>query len=162
MTIYIYLETEFEKIYNALLLNRIEREIEKILRKNQNVFRRNWSSISEIIIIRRITEVVRAKNLKATLLFVVFSKTFDFIHRGKMEQMLQASQRNCCGHNDVIQKYKIKSSLTVWRLGILWKCCWRNESEYISPVSVHNLPWLLTSNVNRSNERKLYDTKKRQ
>ena len=40
--------------------------------------------------IRRILEGVRAKNLQATLLFVDFTKAFDSIHRGKMEQILQA------------------------------------------------------------------------
>ena len=33
---------------------------------------------------------VRAKNLPATLLFVNFTKAFDSIHRGKMEQILLA------------------------------------------------------------------------
>ena len=78
------------KIYNALLLNRIEPEIEKILRKNQNCFRRNRSSTSQILTIRRILEGVRAKKLEATLLFVDFSKEFDSIHRGKIEQILLA------------------------------------------------------------------------
>ena len=32
----------------------------------------------------------RAKNLQATLLFVDFTKAFDSIHRGKMEQILLA------------------------------------------------------------------------
>ena len=36
----------------------------------------------------QILEVVRAKNLEATLLFVDFSKIFDSIHREKMEQIL--------------------------------------------------------------------------
>ena len=40
--------------------------------------------------IRRILEGVRAKNLPATLLFDDFNKTFDSIHRGKMEQILLA------------------------------------------------------------------------
>ena len=40
--------------------------------------------------IRRILEGVRAKNLQATLLFVNFTKGFDSIHRGKMEQILLA------------------------------------------------------------------------
>ena len=40
--------------------------------------------------IRRILEGVRAKNLQATLLFVNFTKAFDSIHRGKMEQILLA------------------------------------------------------------------------
>ena len=42
------------------------------------------------MIIRRILEAVRAKNLQATLLFVDFTKAFDSIHRGKMEQILIA------------------------------------------------------------------------
>ena len=40
--------------------------------------------------IRRILEGVPAKNLQATLLFVDFTKAFDSIHRGKMEQILLA------------------------------------------------------------------------
>ena len=38
----------------------------------------------------RIHEDVRAKNLQANILFVDFTKTFDSIHRGKMEQILLA------------------------------------------------------------------------
>ena len=61
-----------------------------IFRKNQNGFRRNRSTTSQILTIRRILEGVRAKNLLATLLFVDFTKAFDSIHRGKMEQILLA------------------------------------------------------------------------
>ena len=49
------------KMYNALLLNCIKPEIEKILWKNQNGFQRNRSTTSQIMIIRRILGV-RAKN----------------------------------------------------------------------------------------------------
>ena len=73
------------KIYNALLRNRIEPKIDNILRKNQNGFRRNRSTTSKILTIRRVLEGVRAKSQKATLLFVDFTKAFDSIHRGKME-----------------------------------------------------------------------------
>ena len=38
--------------------------------------------------IRQILEGVRAKNLEATILFVDFTKAFNSIHRGKMEQIL--------------------------------------------------------------------------
>ena len=76
------------KIYNALLRNRIEPKIDNILRKNQNGFRRNRSTTSQILTIRRILEGVQAKNLQVTLLFVDFTKAFDSIHRGKMEQIL--------------------------------------------------------------------------
>ena len=78
------------KIYNALLRNRIEPKIDNIHRKNQNGFRRNGSTTSQILTIRRILEGVRAKNLQATLLFVEFTKAFDSIHRGKMEPILLA------------------------------------------------------------------------
>ena len=61
------------KIYNALFLNRIKPKIEKILRKNQNGFERNRSTTSQILIIHRIIKEVRAKNLEATVLFVVHS-----------------------------------------------------------------------------------------
>ena len=50
----------------------------------------NRSTTSQILTIRRIIEGVQAKNLPATLLFVDFTKAFDSIHRGKMEQILIA------------------------------------------------------------------------
>ena len=78
------------KIYNALLRNRMEPKIDNILRKNQNGSRRKRSTTSQILTIHRILEGVRAKNLQATLLFVDFTKAFDSIHRGKMEQILLA------------------------------------------------------------------------
>ena len=78
------------KIYHALLRNRIEHKIEKILRKNQNGFRRNRSTTSQILTICRILESVYAKNLVATILFVDFAKALDSIHKGKMEQILLA------------------------------------------------------------------------
>ena len=75
------------KIYNALLRNRIEPKIDNILRKNQNGFRRNRFTTSQILTIHRILEGVRAKNLQATLQFVDFTKAFDSLHREKMEQI---------------------------------------------------------------------------
>ena len=45
---------------------------------------------SQILTIRRILEDVRAKNLQSTILFVDFTKVFDSMHRGKMEQTLLA------------------------------------------------------------------------
>ena len=79
------------KIYNTLLRNRIEPQIDNILRKNQNGFRRNRSTTLQILTICRILEGVWAKNLQATILFVDFTKAFDSIHRGKMEQILLAN-----------------------------------------------------------------------
>ena len=78
------------KTYNSMLRNRIQPEIENVLRRNQNGFRKNRSTGSQILTVRRIFEGVRARNLQAVLLFVDFSKAFDSIHRGKMEQILLA------------------------------------------------------------------------
>ena len=78
------------KIYNARLRNCIEPKMDTILRKNQNGFRRNRSTTSQILTIRRILEGVRAKNLQVTLLFVDFTKAFDSILKGEMEQILLA------------------------------------------------------------------------
>ena len=75
-------------MYNVLLRNHIEPKIEKILRKNQNGFWRYRSITSQILTICWILEGVHAKNFEATILFVDFSKAFDSIHRGKMEQIL--------------------------------------------------------------------------
>ena len=72
------------KIYNALLHKHIEPKIENILRKNQNGFLRNRSTTSQI----QVLAGVPANNLGATILFVKFSKAFDFIHRRKMQQIL--------------------------------------------------------------------------
>ena len=71
------------KIYNVPLCNYIEPKIEKVLRKNQNGFWRNLT-------IHQILEDVRAKKLDATISFVNFSKAFDSINRGKMEEILIA------------------------------------------------------------------------
>ena len=76
----------FGKVYNNLFINHIRPEIEKTLRKNQNGFSRNRFTTSEILLIHRILEVERAKNVEATLLFVDFSKVFNSIHRGNKEQ----------------------------------------------------------------------------
>ena len=84
----IALTSRAAKIYNALLRNRREPKIDNILRKNQNGFRRNRSTTSQILTIRRILEGVPSKNLQATILFVDFTKAFDSIYRGKIEQIL--------------------------------------------------------------------------
>ena len=73
-------------LYKATALNSKLRRI----RKYQNGFRRNRSTISQILTIRRILEGVSAKNLKETIIFVDISKAFDSIYRGKIEQILLA------------------------------------------------------------------------
>ncbi len=78
------------KIYNMLLLNRIQPEMEKVLRRNQNGYRKNRSTVGQILTVRRVIEGINSKNLTAALLFVDFSKAFDSVHRGQMEEILLA------------------------------------------------------------------------
>ena len=79
------------KIYNALLRNCIKPKIDNILRKNQNGSRRNRSTTSQILTIVEFLKVFVQKNLEATILFVNFTKAFDSIYKGKMEQILLAN-----------------------------------------------------------------------
>ena len=55
------------KVKNALLLNCIKPEYEKILKKKQNGFRRNRSTASQILTIHRIIEGVQEKSLVNTI-----------------------------------------------------------------------------------------------
>ena len=106
------------KIYNAQLRNRIEPKIDNILRKNQNSFRRNRSKTSQILTIRRILEGVQAKNLQATLIFADFTKAFDSIHRGKMEQILLAYEipkETVAAITILYRNTQSKSTITRWR-----------------------------------------------
>ena len=89
------------KIYNALLCDRIEPKIDNVLRKNQTGFRRNRSTMSQILTICRILEGVCAKNLEAIILFVNFTKAFDSIHRGKMEQILLTYGLSCAYTSEI-------------------------------------------------------------
>lgn len=55
-------------------------DVEKMLRKNQNCFQKNRSTVGQILIVQRTIESVRANNPQAKLRFIDISKTFDFVH----------------------------------------------------------------------------------
>ena len=74
------------KIYNALKCNCIEPKIDNI----QNGCRRNRFTTSEILTIRRIPWRCTLKKHTGNNRFCWFTKAFDSIHRGKMEQILLA------------------------------------------------------------------------
>ena len=76
------------KIYNKLLLNRIRPLVDPILRKNQNGFRSGRSTLSQILVLRRILEEARNYNLEAILVFVDFKKAFDSVDRDTMFDIL--------------------------------------------------------------------------
>lgn len=78
------------KMYNRLILNRIRTVIDPRLRRNQNGFRSNRTTVAQILALRRIIEGVKAHILSVVITFIDFKKAFDTIHRGKMLRILKA------------------------------------------------------------------------
>ena len=78
------------KVYNRMLLNRIRPFVDPLLRWNQNGFRQQRSTISQILALRRIIEGMKSKNLPLAVVFIDYSKAFDSIHRERMFEILQA------------------------------------------------------------------------
>ena len=77
------------KVINRMILNRIQPKIDPHLRMNQNGFRPERSTTAHILALRRLIEEVKERNLKATLVFIDFKKTFDSVHRRKMLEILR-------------------------------------------------------------------------
>ena len=130
------------KIYNALLHNRIEPKIEKIFRKNQNGLWRNRSRTSQILTIRQILEGGHRKNLEAIILFINFSKAFDSIHRGKMEQILliySLPKETITAIMMLYKNMKVKSLLSRWRHRLLQHCSRCATRRHISLIPLYHL-----------------------
>ena len=131
------------KFYNALLLICIKPKIKKILWKKEE------STISQILIIHQILEGVWAKNLQA--IFIDCSKTFDSIERRKLELI------------QLVYSLPKEPVIVIMILYKIWKEWFANPMEmqtslkltvdfariYIGAIFVNNLPRLCTSNVNR-------------
>ena len=76
--------------YNRMLRNRIRPVLDNVLRPDQNGFRQNRTTVGQILVISRIIEVVKSKNLTAIIIFIDFKKAFDSIHRGKVAKVLKS------------------------------------------------------------------------
>ena len=77
------------KVYNTQLPNRIQLEIEKILRENHNGFRRYRSTVFQIQKSVESSKEYERRITRQHYFFVDFSKAFNFIHRVKFEQILR-------------------------------------------------------------------------
>ena len=80
-------------------------KIENILKKNQNAFHRNRSTTSQILIIRRTLESIRAKKPRGNNIICRLHPSL-WLHTQKKDgannTRLRLTQRNCCSHNDCI------------------------------------------------------------
>ena len=128
------------KIYNLMLLNRIRPKIDLILRKNQNGLQTNRSTTGQILIIRRILEGVKSKNLPLTLLFINFSKAFDTINRKKIDGTYTRMLRAVKNPGDDLtneQLYgdipKISKSICMQRFRFAGHC-WKSKDEIASDL----------------------------
>ena len=78
------------KVVNKLILNRIQPQLDPLLRNNQNGFRPKKNTTAHILALRRIIEEAKRNNVPATIVFVDFSEAFDSVHRAKIMQILKA------------------------------------------------------------------------
>ena len=62
------------KLVNKMILNRIQPEIDKYLRRNQNGFSPAWSTTAHILALRRVIEGVKRNNREAILILAEFWK----------------------------------------------------------------------------------------
>ena len=140
-------------------------KIDNILRKNQNGTRRNRSTTSQILTIRRILEGVRTKNLEATILFVDFTKGLDSIHRGKMEQILLAYG---------LPKETVASIMLLYRNSKVKVCSLDGDTDYFDIVAgilqgdiltsypfIICLDYVLRTSINKLKENSFKLTKER-
>ena len=86
----IALSSKATRLVNRMILNRIRPKINPHHRPNQNGFRPGKLTNAHILALRRLIEGVKLHILKAVLIFVDFSKSFDSIHRGRMFCIMRA------------------------------------------------------------------------
>ena len=78
------------KVVNKLILNRIQSQLDPLLKNNQNGFRPKRTATAHVLALRRIIEKAKRNNVPATIVSIDFSKAFDSINRAKMMQILKA------------------------------------------------------------------------
>ena len=78
------------KNLNKMTLNSLKPKVKEVLRRNENGFNQGRSIVQQILVLRRIIEGVKSRNLPTVLTFIHFKKAFDSAHPGKMLKILAA------------------------------------------------------------------------
>ena len=79
------------KLYNRLLLARLQPVLDPYLRAEQNGFRPQRSTIAQILTLRRVIEEARTRQFgQLVCVFVDFRKAFDSVARGAIPLVLRA------------------------------------------------------------------------
>ena len=141
------------KIYNALVRNRIEPKIDNILRENQNGFRRNRSTTSQILTIRRILERIGAKKKTNPTGDITICRLYPGLRfhsqreDGTNPTSIRPTQRNRSSNNNSLQKHKSESTFTGWRHRILRHYSRSTTRGHASPIPLYHLPRLRARSI---------------
>jgi hypothetical protein len=78
------------KLFNRLLLNRLQPVLDPLIRNEQNGFRRGRTTIQHVLTLRRIMEEAEAHRLEIHLVFIDYKKAFDSVTRNALPTILAA------------------------------------------------------------------------
>ena len=116
------LSAMMSKVVDKLILNRIQPQLDPLLRNNQNEFRPKRNTTAHILALRRIIEEAKRNNVPATIVFMDLSKAFDSVHRAKMMQILRAygiPNELVNAIQKLYEKQELRYSLLMVKLNIL-------------------------------------------
>jgi hypothetical protein len=78
------------KIFNRLLLSRIQLVINPLLCPEQNGFQKGRSTIQHVLALQHIIKEAKAYNLELHMVFVDFQKAFDSVSQSLLPTILAA------------------------------------------------------------------------
>uniref|UniRef100_A0A1I8J247 Reverse transcriptase domain-containing protein n=1 Tax=Macrostomum lignano TaxID=282301 RepID=A0A1I8J247_9PLAT len=78
------------KLFNRMLLSRLQPVLDPYLRPEQNGFRPHRGTVTQILALRRVIEEARIRQLTLILIFVDFRKAFDSVVRDALPEVLRA------------------------------------------------------------------------
>ena len=148
------------KIYNALQRNCIEPKIVNIVRKNQNGFRRNRSTTSQILTIRRILEKPTGD---ITICRLYQGLRFHPQREdGTNPTSIRPTKRNRSSNNNSLQKHQSENTFTGWRHRILRHCSRSTTRGHASPyLFIICLDYVHRTSIDKTRENGFELTKKR-